>query len=676
MASASREVIETQIDRLFRNGTLTSLSDAQLLDRYLNARDEAAFEALVNLHGPMVLGLCRRMLPDPSDIDDAFQATFLVLVRKAPALRDRGLLANWLYGVAYRVAVRARGNLLRRRERETSLPEIETAAMSVHDPSEEIPPALDQELNRLPARYRAALVLCYLKGLPHEQAAQELHCPVGTVRSRLARGRDLLKRRLAARGYAPSASLLGAALSAPAVPASLVRATLEAATRFSAGQGVAAATVASAVETLAEGALTTMIGTRFKTIALSLLALALTTGAVVGVVFVSSHRARSVPPTPPHAAQTKTSEPEETALAPPKVKPGDWLRIEVLQALPDRPINGTRVVRPDGTISLGFYGDLQVAGLDRYQIKINVVNRLRKYLPDDVLGLLEIDPLTSGPVFETDASGKEIIKRIKPLESDRVFVDESVEPYSPRETDKRIAQLEEKLLGQLRSRLKGLPQSKTEARQDNERSKRSPAAVESGPENSLSQSPTQESRNNGRPEHLRPTASGWPMWLAGSLTSEKTRVEVLEKEVANGKVTPEDLAMARSAFQALKQMIPECVRRCREKVNSAKEEERELRRRRNQLESQLSAAQAHLEKMKRRLKEGKILEEEMLDAQGDCDAVQRAADLIRLYEDGRLGADPEPELKMAQHELELAEQLQAQYLGTQDKPAANESKAK
>ena len=121
MASASREAVETQIDRLFRNGTLAALSDAQLLDRYLSTRDEAAFEALVNLHGPMVLGLCRRMLRDPSDIDDAFQATFLVLVRKAPAIRDRGLLANWLYGVAYRVAVRARGNLLRKRERETSL---------------------------------------------------------------------------------------------------------------------------------------------------------------------------------------------------------------------------------------------------------------------------------------------------------------------------------------------------------------------------------------------------------------------------------------------------------------------------------------------------------------------------------------------------------------------------
>ncbi len=335
MTSASREAVETQIDRLFRGGTLTSLSDAQLLERYLSTRDEAAFEALVNLHGPMVLGLCRRMLRDPSDVDDAFQATFLVLVRKAPAIRDRGLLANWLYGVAYRVAVRARGNLLRRRERETSLAEIETPAMSTHDHPEEIPPALDQELNRLPSRYRAPLVLCYLKGLTHDQAAEELRCPVGTVRSRLARGRDLLKRRLTARGHALSASLLGTVLPEQAVPTALLRSTIEAAARFSMGQGAAAATAASAVETLAEGALTTMISTRIKTVALSLLALALTTGTVVGVVFVLSHREGKVPPTPPPVAQTKTPESEKVALASPrKIKPGDWLVVEVLEALP------------------------------------------------------------------------------------------------------------------------------------------------------------------------------------------------------------------------------------------------------------------------------------------------------------------------------------------------------
>src|SRR5215472_606112 len=107
MSSTERGIVLQQLDRLFRDGTLAGLGDGQLLDRYRIARDEAAFEALVELHGPMVLGLCRRFLRDPRDIEDAFQATFLVLVRKAPVIRDGALLANWLYGVALRVASRA-----------------------------------------------------------------------------------------------------------------------------------------------------------------------------------------------------------------------------------------------------------------------------------------------------------------------------------------------------------------------------------------------------------------------------------------------------------------------------------------------------------------------------------------------------------------------------------------
>ncbi len=117
MSCADRGIVFRQLDRLFRDGTLGGLGDGQLLERYLTRRDEDAFEALVDLHGPMVLGLCRRMLHDPRDIEDAFQATFLVLVRKAPAIRDRNLLSNWLYGVAYRVARRVRTQTLRRRIR-------------------------------------------------------------------------------------------------------------------------------------------------------------------------------------------------------------------------------------------------------------------------------------------------------------------------------------------------------------------------------------------------------------------------------------------------------------------------------------------------------------------------------------------------------------------------------
>ncbi|HEX3450811.1 MAG TPA: sigma factor, partial [Isosphaeraceae bacterium] len=149
MTSANRGIVFQQIDRLYREGTLAGLGDGQLLERYLTRRDEAAFRALVDLHGPMVLGLCRRVLRDPRDIEDAFHATFLVLIRKAPTIRDRGLLANWLYGVAYRVARRARTHTLRRREREIAVGRVEISATAPAAEIEGIGPMLDQELNRL-----------------------------------------------------------------------------------------------------------------------------------------------------------------------------------------------------------------------------------------------------------------------------------------------------------------------------------------------------------------------------------------------------------------------------------------------------------------------------------------------------------------------------------------------
>jgi len=629
MASASREAVETQIERLFRDGTLTSHSDAELLDRYLSVRDEAAFEALVNLHGPMVLGLCRRMLRDPSDIDDAFQATFLVLVRKAPAIRNRGLLANWLYGVAYRVAVRARGNLLRKRAREMCLGEIETPAMSDHDHPEEVPPALDQELNRLPARYRVPLVLCYLKGLTHDQAAEQLRCPVGTVRSRLARGRDLLRRRLTVRGYASSAGLPGTALPAPAVPASLVRATIEAATRFSAGQGVAAAMAASAVETLAEGALKTMVRSRFKTIGLSLLALAMTSGAVVGVVLVSSHRARRVPPEPPPVAQPKTPEPEKVTLSPPrKLKPRDWVQIEVLEALPGRPISGIREVRPDGTIGLGFYGDVQVAGLDRNQIKAKVVNHLRKFLTDEVLGLIEIDPATGGPLYVSTSQG-EAIKRIKPVDSDRVFVEDSVDAYAPTPVEKRLVQIEE-TLEDLSGRLGDI----------------------------------------SRQMNIEPYSRPAPQ-MSQLLAAQRANYEAQLKLASAGMASQSDIDQSRSAYEASKRLIPQLVVDARKRLEVAKYipaiDEKDP-----QYEARLRAAKSRLDERRRLNKEGKIPEEEVWDAEGEYQLLSSNL----LYGESTSTERRKAEICAAQSDLELAEQLQSKYLNTPEKPTAKEAKAK
>lgn len=321
-----RESVSTAIDRLFREGTLTSLSDGQLLDRYLKDRDEAAFEALVNQHGPMVLGLCRRMLRDPRDIEDAFQATFLVLVRKGPRIRDRGRLANWLYGVAYRVAVRARSDLLRRRSRETSLGELDPPGMTGLGATEEIPPALDQELNRLPSRYRSVLVLCYLKGLTHDQAADALGCPVGTVRSRLARGRDLLKRRLTTRGEMPLAAVAWKSLPSPLIPVSLTRATVAGAGRLLGGAAVSMPVAISvstplswSASTLAQGVLTTMALTQIKLIGAGVVAAGVVLGGAGAGAWALGAAGRGNHGNPPNRSQEPA--PGATARAPAQPAP-------------------------------------------------------------------------------------------------------------------------------------------------------------------------------------------------------------------------------------------------------------------------------------------------------------------------------------------------------------------
>ena len=171
-----------------------------MLKIFAQRHEEAAFAALVRRHRPMVLGVCRRVLRHGHDAEDAFQATFLVMVEKAPRLRKPELLANWLYGVAYRTALHARQRAARRSQRER-----EAAAMSFDPASDpdiearELRRVLDEELHRLPEKFRAPLVLCYLEGKTNEEAARLLGCPSGSMSYRLARGRELLRERLQSR---------------------------------------------------------------------------------------------------------------------------------------------------------------------------------------------------------------------------------------------------------------------------------------------------------------------------------------------------------------------------------------------------------------------------------------------------------------------------------------------
>jgi len=251
-------------------GTIGGLTDRELLGRFVTCTEEAAelaFAAIVERHGPMVLRVCQSVLHEPHDAQDAFQATFLVLARKAGSIRNRDSLASWLHGVACRIAACASAATARRRRHERTVAIRATTTVDDGD-RDDIAPVLHEELNRLPEKYRTPIVLCHLEGLTHEQTAQQLHWPVGTVRSRLARGREQLRGRLVRRGVALSVGLWKGVLSAEsataAIPAALAGATALAAVRFSSGRCVTTGVVSKSVSLLVEGALNAMIVTKIK----------------------------------------------------------------------------------------------------------------------------------------------------------------------------------------------------------------------------------------------------------------------------------------------------------------------------------------------------------------------------------------------------------------------------
>lgn len=540
-----------QLRRLFVAGSLTGLGEGALLDRFVRLGDSEAFEALVVRHGPMVLSVCRRFLRNPHDVEDAFQATFLVLSRKAASLRKREALAPWLFGVAYKVATRARSRAITRLSSSRAL---DSVAATDEPPEigmnrEEASTLLHEELARLPEADRAPLVLCYFEGLTHDEAADRLRWPVGTVRGRLARARGKLRARLTRRGLEPnSLNLADARFRPPIIPIAMARSVSRSALSFATRSPLLVAASPSAVVLAREVLRVMILKPLMMTAALSTTLLLTVAGPVLSASRGGSDpakpRATSTrvsarrPPTPPdpsvykkalrdyekamdewvkselpeiveqepsvrvkaareaydkvldqlvidvteprliielgtvqmesikkqfgeymdlqldinsgkidrnHEDATKVphalvllqkemrsvlarveqakvalsaserqlnewkSRPRPTERI--EVKIGDRIIVEVLESLPGRPISGERLVRADGTISLGFYGDHYVAGKSLVEAKEILVLALRKFLPDEVLGLHEIDPETGG------------INYVPPKASNRVFVD-------------------------------------------------------------------------------------------------------------------------------------------------------------------------------------------------------------------------------------------------------------
>jgi RNA polymerase sigma factor (sigma-70 family) len=358
MARAASPSLARQLGSLFAGGSAAGLSDRQLLERFAAARDEDAFAALVDRHGAMVLGVCRQLLGDAQHAEDAFQATFLVLARKARSIRDPEVLGNWLYGVATRTARCARQQIARRRRREEGHPMSGPGAGSCLPTEPTAPPAdrpaidreqaeaLHGEVDRLPRAFRLPVVLCYFEGLTLDEAARRLRCPAGTLRSRLARAREKLRVGLTRRGVVLPAAALGAFLSprsaSASIPPLLCETTTRAAIAFAARHAAAGGALSAPAAALAQQVLNTMLVHKLRFVVMTALALA---GLASGAGYLALALASSREGEPPGAPMVRTARTEPRPPDPPRPAEG---RMTV----------AGRVLDPDGKPVAGAAVDL------------------------------------------------------------------------------------------------------------------------------------------------------------------------------------------------------------------------------------------------------------------------------------------------------------------------------
>lgn len=312
MPARRNGIVPRQMRTLFNLGVVGDLTDGQLLERCTTRGGEAAelaFGTLVERHGPMVLRVCRNALRDPHDAHDAFQVTFLVLIKQARSLWVRDSLAPWLHRVAYRVARRIRKAKLERRDHEHRAGAMRPATTHIDNDRKDLAAAVHDEIERLPDRFRVPVVLCDLEGTTHEQAARHLGLPIGTVKSRLMRARSLLRGRLSKRGLALTTAF-SAAHSAfspadAAVSLQIGDSTVRAALALAAGQAPGVSAITSRVAALTEEVLKTMLFPKLRIAALSLLTTAvLVAGTVSGFVQQRDGSARGPARDLPKGAKT------------------------------------------------------------------------------------------------------------------------------------------------------------------------------------------------------------------------------------------------------------------------------------------------------------------------------------------------------------------------------------
>ena len=302
-------------------------TDARLLECFRDHHDEIAFEALVRRHGPMVLGVCLRVLRNPQDAEDAFQTTFLVLVRKAASIVPPGMVANWLYGVAYQTAIKARAMANRRgaKERQVMGTPEPAAPEDAETHWHELRPIIDDELARMPAKYRAPLVLCDIEERSYKEVAEQLGWPEGTVAGRLSRARAMLANRLSRRGVVLPIGVLAALLTQNAasacVPDATVASTVKAASLFVAGRATTGAISANVI-VLTEGVLKTMMLSKLKTATAVLFAACLVVSGVGVAISTPVADAQDQKKAAPVLPQPKKEDPKKVdPKAAPKVDP-------------------------------------------------------------------------------------------------------------------------------------------------------------------------------------------------------------------------------------------------------------------------------------------------------------------------------------------------------------------
>jgi RNA polymerase sigma factor (sigma-70 family) len=400
------------------------LSDGQLLECFVRDGDGAALAALVRRHASVVWGVCRRLLANHHDVEDAFQATFLVLVRKAASVVPREMVSNWLYGVAHRTALKARARAAKQQLK--PLGDVPEPAATEQDSCCDLRFALDRELKRLSDKYRVVIILCDLEGKTRKEVARQLDVPEGTVASRLATARRLLAKRLARRGVGVSGGVLTATLSAnlagAGVPVSTVSHTVEAATLFAARGAISAE-----MAVLVEGVLKAMFLTKVKiTSAVLFLVVLLGAGTAAGVITYRTHAGEAsigaqttvsgsdtrMSETPMAKGEAQRGSEPPAADGADRIRPGDLLKIQAT-ALPKYPIGGVYQVEASGKVPLGFrWGRVYVKGLTLEEAQAAIQKLLAPVV-------LSPDVWVTRPVQAPgEDTGRELQTRVERLEKE------------------------------------------------------------------------------------------------------------------------------------------------------------------------------------------------------------------------------------------------------------------